>query len=59
MSDVVGGSERKTVSVMSSHFLLHIHAISPQKQVAGKTERESGENRLSPHQMPHFIKCNT
>ncbi len=27
MSDVVGGSERKTVCVMSSHFLLHIHVI--------------------------------
>lgn len=59
MSDVVGGSERKTVCAMSSHFPLHIHVFSLQKQEAGKTEKESGENRPPPHQTPYFIKHNT
>lgn len=46
MSDVVGGSERKTVSVMPSHFPVNIHVFSLQKRVAGRTEKESGRKEV-------------
>lgn len=54
MSDVVGGSERKTVCVMSSHFPLHIHVFSLQKQVAGATEKEFRKNGSLFHQAPEL-----
>lgn len=47
MSDMVGGSERKTVCVMSPHFLLHIYTFSLLKQVAGKTGEEVMGNQLA------------
>lgn len=38
MSNVVGGSKRKTVCIISSNFLFHIHVFSLQKQFSwGKT----------------------
>lgn len=46
MSDVVGGSERKTVCVMPSHFPVNIHVFSLQKRVAGRTEKESGRKEV-------------
>lgn len=46
MSGVVGGSERKTVSIISSHCALHIHVFSRQNQVAGKTAKESGGKQV-------------
>lgn len=49
MSGGVGGSERKTVCVMSPNFALHIHVFLLLKHVAGNTEKESGENRSSLH----------
>lgn len=47
MSCIVGGRERKTVSVMSSHFPLHIHVFSLQKASNRKNTGVRGKQTLS------------
>lgn len=55
MSDVVGGSERKTVCVMSSHFLCIFMYFHYRSKNQPKLKRGRGKAVC---QTPHFIKYN-
>lgn len=55
MSDVVGGSERKTVCVMSSHFPLHIHGFSLQKAKPKRSQGITGPLFIKHHTLSNII----